>query len=288
MVEETYKVKTSVGTFHVEKTVGRSYSGKLQAEYLHIGATNKCVMFSWKVDSPEVVELQWLNTLGQHCEVSGIDIKGPKTTHLFHLAVTLLRQYTPVKRIELQDNSKFPCKLPDGTIERPSLKHYYYMFHGKTWYEDRFGAIPDSEDERKRYESAKSHRTDPEFKPKVEAFPFFNRDIESLLAPIYERTKTWKDFLDEVKEIKEYCILTYPWYMQAVRAMRITIPDQWRIDIGDEYPTVEFTRIVGGGGTRKARRLRHRHDYSYYDTPNYSNLLEIDFGPLVRARQRRH
>jgi hypothetical protein len=290
MVEETYKVKTSVGTFHVEKTVGRSYSGKLQAEYLHIGATNKCVMFKWIPDAPTKVELQWLNTHKQRCETSGLSIKGKNTVHLFYLAVSILKTYVPVNVIWFQDNSQFPCELPNGEEVNPSLKHMYFLFHGKTWYEDRFGATPMHDDEKRKYDALKGNLTDPAFKP--ENFSYFNKDIDSRLGPIYDSTSTWKEFFDKVKLINKYCVIVFPWFMYAVREIlgnRGVIPDYWKIEIDDDFPTEPYSKVAHGGGTRKRNTLlTHKHVLRLPDTPNYSNLLEMDFGPLVRARQRRH
>lgn len=276
MSSNTYFVKTDVGKFKIV------YNNKdKDFNYLQLGGKNFCVMLRWLKDSPynEEVELQWLNTLGMHCEMSGIEIRREKTIHLFQLSITLLKHYNPhVKRITFLDNSKFPCHLPDGSTKMPSLKHFYFLFNQKTWYEAKFGAYPSAD--REKYEELKKNFENPKIK---RPFRFNNDDLEVILQPLYEESKTWKEFLNKVSTLENYCSKVYPWYTHGVSAIleaKTMIPDNWIIGVTPEiFPEIPYETMVSGGGKRGTRKIQRFQSemFSIPDTPEMSKVAELRF-----------
>jgi hypothetical protein len=274
MNSTTYYIKSSVGKFKVKQYSDKDY------EFLQIGGKNFCVMLRWlkQTPHPEEVELQWLDTFGMHCEMSGIEIRREKTIHLFQLSVTLLKKYNPnTKRLTLLDNSKISCTLPDGSTVRPSLKHFYFLFHHQTWYEAKFRAYPSADVE--KYEKVKKNFENPAIK---KPFRFNNPDLEDILQPLYEKATNWEEFLDGVAKLPNYCAKTYPWYIHAVSAIleaKTMIPDNWIIDITpDIFPTISYERLSSGGRmrTKKASRIQ---TYAAFlpDTPDLSKMAELQF-----------
>lgn len=275
MNSPTFYIRTAVGKFKVNHILDKDY------EYLQMGGKNFCVMLRWLKTSPyyEEVDLQWLNTHKMHCEMSGIEIKREKTIHLFKLAITLLKHYNPhVKQLTLLDNSKFPCILPDDSVVMPSLKHFYFLFHRKTWYEAKFNAYPSAD--RERYEKMKENFDNPAIKG---PFRFNNSDLEEILQPLYQESNTWAEFLEKVAKLPNYCSKVYPWYIHGVSAVleaKAMIPDNWIIDVVPEvFPEIPYEIVAAGGGkarTRKAPRIP-AEAYSLPDTPHLSKMAELRF-----------
>ena len=247
MNDGTYYVKSSVGRFRVEKSASYNPNGTVKYHFLKVGGQKFCI--EYRFSDTETVELQWIFTEKGGCEMNGVVIKGEKTIHLFYL-----RQYGNFKQIYFIDNSTFPCKLPNGEMEKIYMSKYYLLFHRKTWYEAKLNAYPKFPYDIAIYDRIKANFYDPAHKPAK--FYFRNEDLEKILTPIYESYDTWAEFLDAVYTLPNLCQTIYPWHVFAIMEIKNNepLPDEWIIDINESTPIIAFKR-VSVGGTRKSRRL---------------------------------
>lgn len=263
MDDDNYKVKTSVGFFRVNKT----------KTHLRIGGNKFCVDIKlYDSGMPDFAELQWLITKEGGCEQVGCKplatfgelndklIQGESTVHLLNLSLTLLKIYTKVQFIKLLDNSKYLCEFADKTKKSIYINKYNYLFYGGTWYDEKMNAVPIDSDLKKLYDETKSLYTDPSAKP--QSFDFRNKLLELELTPIYESTKTWKEFAELLHtkyDKKTLCQKISPWYEHAVAILTNNrmLPEFWKIDITDI--NIPFTRIITqGGGRMKTRKNKYR------------------------------
>jgi hypothetical protein len=257
--DETYTVETTVGKFRVEHTTSKHpYSGAYQYNNLRVGGTKYCVILKYNRNLPTTAELQWLITGEGGCELTGKQMRGEHTKHLLHLAITLLKTYTPgIEVISLLDNSKIHCKLPDGTSVQMFLNKYYFILYGQSWYEFMFSAVPLNSDERTMYANKQLNYSNPTYKPPE--FKFSNTDLQSLLEPLFSSATSWADFGKGIStHFKPSCAYVAPWYLEAVAHImdKRSFPEYWCI-YTHGVPTVSYTRItVGGRRVRKTRKQR--------------------------------
>jgi len=232
-------VKTSVGTFRVEKT----------DTHLKVGGKRFCVELKIGTDTSE---LQWLITKDGGCEIDDVPIHGSSTVHLLNLSFTLLKEYTKGTRVTFLDNSKYDCALENGSVTI-FMNKYSYLFYGGTWYEMKLGAIPIDSTQRAMYNETKALYTDPFAKAT------FDFGTQKDLIPIYEEAATWKEFADALHaryKPEELCRKIAPWYLSAVAVLTKyrMLPEYWEIDISDI--AIPYT-VQRGGKTRKYTRLRN-------------------------------
>lgn len=269
MDNENYKVQTSVGIFRVGKT----------QTHLQIGGKKFCVDIKlYDSGMPDLAELQWLITKDGGCELNDKLIKGDATVHLLNLSLTILKLYRKVQFIKLLDNSKYDCVIDDKTNKTIYINKYNYLFHGGTWYDEKIGAIPIDPSLKKLYDETKSLYTDPSAKP--QSFDFRNKLLQIELTPIYDSTKTWKEFaelLHKQYESKTLCKKISPWYEHAVAILTNNrmLPEFWKIDITDI--NIPFTRILQEGGRRKTRKNKYRvpnnEDFTMSPSELYDKIL---------------
>lgn len=247
--KETYKVKVNELVFTVQKTVSITYLPTDPVdEFLKIGGSDMCVEFKYNKRNPSIVELQWLHTTGRKCVEGDMVIQGENTLFLFYVSIQILKQYTPVTQIEFLDNSHFLCLLPDKSSVKMHLSHYYFLFHyGKTWYNDKLRAYPLNVEERHVFDSFTKNFDDPAMKPVT--FDFKNEELNQLFMPMWRTTKTWKAFINKIKNLPNICQKTYPWYYNAASILmnRRSMPDTWCIDVQQlTFTPIPFMKITGG------------------------------------------
>jgi hypothetical protein len=261
MNDLTYYVKTGVGKFRVEKSCSYNLDGSIKYNLLKIGGQRFCIEYTFRNDS-DTVELQWIRT---EKGISNISIKGTKTLHLFNLSVNLLKHYGNFKYIKFIDNSNFDCILPDNKVTKISLNKYYILFHRKTWYETKLNAIPKYSEDIESYNKIKELFNNPLRKPKY--FDFKNDDLTKILTPIFDSSKTWVEFLDNIYKLPDICQKIYPWYIDAIMYIKspYKLPEEWIIIIDDKIPEIKYERILLGSGTRKSKKLpEYKGELTYY------------------------
>ena len=254
---EDYAVETEIGKFRVTKTTHYNYRNEYDYEMLKVGGKDYCIEYRFKKGK---VELQWIDKDNKICTLDHRELGDKKTVFFFYLSVELLKTYVSVSKILLLDDSHINCKLPDDSIISIHLQWYYFLFHGKTWYEEKFEAYPDPayHPDLIGYENTKQNLRNPKKKPKD--FDFINDDLNRIFVPIYESTATWYEFFYKIKDMRDRCSLVSLWYKNAMRyILDAVIPQYWIIDVNDATK-IEYIK----------RKLRaNTKNVNYRDNSNY-------------------
>lgn len=271
MEERQWDVITDFGKFRV----------KHADDMVSVGGKDWCVNIVYK--GPDESILQWLGTEDLQCTIDNIEIKGEKTRKMLYLATTIFRVlYRDVRYLHMVDSSVIKCTLPGGLKKPLSLKESHFLFHGKTYYEDKYGAFP-------RYESGKyimiKYREglhDPTKKPKK--FSFTMPDLNEMLTPIYNSTDTWWDFFQEIQKKwgNKKCQIIYIWFRETLAYIgdKNPIPEMWTIDL-HTLPMIRptFRKVGSGVGRTRKRRggnnkknKRNKTFYKYFSDSLYENV----------------
>lgn len=216
------------------------------------GKKDTCVYIT--TNTTTTAELHNLNVKGLSCEITGKSIRGIATIHMLNLAFTIVKEVAPhVTHIHLMDNSSFQCDV-NGSLYGVSIALYELVFHQSTWYERHFGAVLENPVLRGLYTKTGFYNNKPI------RFEFNNSMLNEQLGPIYERTRSWKEFFDEIYHMNEKCKIILPWYRQALINIMDNISyenQSWIIDLSNpKIQTISYSVISSGGGKRR-RTLRH-------------------------------
>ena len=223
------------------------------------GNKDKCVNITVPTDiNDKVCKLSWAETT-KECSLDTMKIKGNSTQIMLQLAITLAREIAPhITQILLNDMSHFQCNTPEGDI-KTHLPSYYIALYGKTWYEEKFGAVINNPETHQRYRSHIPNLLNPKYKPAY--FDFVNKDLIHILTPIYNESTCWQDFFNRLSE--KYgdtkCGIMYPWVMNALlicfEGSLLYIGTEWRIDINSKNtPKIKYHEYTLGntiGGSMK-------------------------------------
>jgi hypothetical protein len=275
--------KTKYGTFRVTINIDTkiNQNTRIQArkgQLLSVGGKNTCVFLNIP-DSGDIAHLTNLKTKDGGCELTGKKISGEDTIGMVNLAFTILKKIAPnIKYIKLEDKSDFGCVLDNGNTVGISMLVYEILFHQESYYEKRFGAYLINETMRNLYENSKGGFLD---KP-PESFTFNNDDLEVIFRPIYNKSKTWKDFFYKIKDMPNLCQKLYPWYRNAMKLIFNNVSferQDWIIDLENnpKVYNVEYTEINGQyGGKRRKTRKQIQYKYDVYNSDNYYDILNPD------------
>jgi hypothetical protein len=246
----------------------RTPHGKFRLKHsdnvVYLGGKDLCVHI--KYDGPDMSELSWLGTKDARCELNDLKIKGKLTEYMLHVAISIFHKlYPDVTHLHLIDSSAYDCLLPDGGKRKLSMKETYFLFHGKTYYEDKFGAVPRTEAGLKSIETFRTALHDPVKKPAK--FNFENPDLNEALSPLYKAANTWWEFFQAIQDKwgDKKCSIIYLWYRYALGAMSLDmIPEHWTIDIrGFPEITPTFKPMTLKGGGRRRRRVTRKNPHYY-------------------------
>jgi hypothetical protein len=244
----TTKVIPTIGEFKViiNKRHDRNNKNKILEYYLNIGGNeDMCVNMTIPTDpSNKSIFLSWAETT-KKCTLDSLKIKGNSTQIMLQLAITIAREISPhVTEIILEDMSHFYCLTPDGPI-KTHLPSFYIAFYGKTWYEDKFGAVMIDSQCYEKYKKCLRNFYDPTYKK--DYFNFVNKDLQIMLEPLYDNSYCWKDFFDQISEIykENKCGIIYPWVKNAMRILfdgqRLWDVVEWKIPINDKNtPKIKY------------------------------------------------
>jgi hypothetical protein len=222
-----YTIKADNQIYTVQKSISQ-YPGQPTYEYLKIADGHRCLQYSYATDNSDEIELYWLHLAGAGGE---INIQDEAAVLLFRVSVQVLQCYTSVSHIKFLENKHFWCVLPDKTTVTISYRHYYYFFHQRSWFHDKLGAYPYCQEDVALYESYAKNFDDPDMKPKY--FDFRNEDLNQIFRPIWDTSKTWKEFIRKIEKLPNICQKVYPWYRNAMSILmgRRTMPDSWLVDV---------------------------------------------------------
>ena len=275
------RVKTEVGEFRVIVRDDTTINPMTRLETrigtaIGVGGNRDICVFITAPDGSDTAKLHNVRTRGLACEVSEKKpIRGPSTVHMVQLAFTLLREEAPpVRFVELDDNSEFPCLLEGGKQAGISLALYELAFHQSTWYERHFGAELKNEVLKTLYKKDGFHI------PKPPVFDFKHPVLNEELAPLYGRTDTWALFFEELYKLEGKCKLMLPWYKEALTAILggISFADQvWRIPLTG--PPLDYSLVPTKGGSRRTT-LRNKTitpSFEYIDDLSKIKYSSKDF-----------
>lgn len=231
------------------------------------------------------------------CTIDGAKIKGDATRQMILLGITIARELSPhITHIDLDDMSHFYCKLPDEGVKKVPLHCFFFAFHGKTWYEEKFNAIIKNEELRKKYEIAKMNMTDPSKKPST--FYFLNDSLNKILQPLFTQSITWRDFFDRIDIAfgKNKCVVVYPWLREVLSTYifdnYLFIEGlKWTIVINDENtPTIRYYQInkkSGGSVNRKKSNDISSFFHTYNEQLSFHpNMFDWDYTKLLSRKHR--
>jgi hypothetical protein len=290
-----YTVIPTIGTFNI--SINEEHD---DFYYMSVGGAGKqfrCVNISVpKKESNNTAIISYTESK-DGCTIDGAKIKGDATRQMILLGITIARELSPhITHIDLDDMSHFYCKLPDEGVKKVPLHCFFFAFHGKTWYEEKFNAIIKNEELWRKYEIAKMNMTEPSKKPA--AFYFLNDSLNKILQPIFTQSVTWRDFFDRIDIVygKNKCVIVYPWLREVlstyifdnylfIEGLKLTIA------INDENtPMIRYYQVnkERGGG-------RNRKDYnditSFFHTYNeqlsfHPDMLDWDYTTLLSRKHR--
>jgi hypothetical protein len=198
---------------------------------------------------------------------------------MVYLATSIFRSiWQDVKFLTLLDASSYKCKFSDGTLRPINLCEAHFIFHGKTYYEDKFGAVPTLPEDIITMTQFREALHDLTKKP--ESFNFNDEVLNDELTTLYKLSSTWWEFFQHIQtkwtDIK--CTKVYLWHRRALYEMMKTktIPQYWKVDI-TKFPLLhqKFKKVsYHGGGKHNTRKNRKEVKYySYYDELDVSGLI---------------
>ena len=170
--------------------------------------------------------------------------------------------------IELDDCSYISCgeNLND---KKPSLKHYYFAFKGKTWYEYNFGAIPNVKYHQIYQDTIHKFNSSNEKKDVIWFTTIINHlkndnDTYKRLIELYKEAYTYKDFFYKLKKDDNInvCMKKYDWIEKFFISAKLDIPIYWRIPVSCFKHHSDYINILQNGLTinnnfiEKIKRLK--------------------------------
>jgi hypothetical protein len=254
-----YKIETPHGTF-------RASIEETQNMYkIKYGGRKACVFFSvYKGYDEEYPNLDGLGT-DKRCNVEeSLD----DTVILFKSSLKfLIWRFSNIKYVQFLDTSKKECA---GGIQI-DLATFHFAKHGKTWYEDKFGARPLDKSKSKYFRRASEHLDnecpkdgfDTFYKENVmrfvESFQKVKKeDVYDMLKICWEDAITFKDFFKQVGS--KDCILFQQWLKTYIISLwrHVTLDvvywkiskkiiDSWDMDIKIRSTSTRPNYISNGG-----------------------------------------
>ena len=264
----TSECTTKIGKFRI----------KTSDSNIYVGGITYCVNIKINTDT---ADLFWLETAKGGCELSNKKISGDDTIYMVDLAFSILRdKYPHISTVNLLDDSGFTWRDSRGRPYKVNFLKGYVLLHQKTWYEDKFGATINNDSIYKIYKEKINNFTDPSKKP--DKFNFMNPDTQALLEPLYNKTDTWKEFIDLfIKEHNDNKYkLMFDWYRNAIYTIMngYEINQDWKIVLSARpYISCIDTKQIGGLKSKINTRKKHNFTFSRYNTlePYYHNAYEV-------------
>lgn len=292
-MEKVKEIHTERGKYKYLLTIKeinkfRYQNGELQKEEWYLinlgGKTKYCVQMKIPKKG-DIANLLWLEAgkeLGD-CSIDEHEQKGERLVYLTKLAFSIAKKLNNhLEHIDLQDNAKFVCELPDGRKVTINSTDHDLAFYQLSYYEKRYGAYLIHEQQKKYYEEAKKGFSDPN--KKEGDFDFRQNEIYEALMPLYIKSKTWKDFFDaiNIRYKNRKCTAITPWIQKALAKIMGGVSSysglEWRIDIKN-IPLIEYEEkdIQKGGGLRKTRKK-----IMVDKEPTVPELLEMDWASFFK------
>lgn len=150
-----YKLQSKSNVYYASVVIYKSD----ELHKVFVGGKKKCVVISVYPDDP-VPNLDAVS-FDEQCNEQGDLLRGRGTVDIVKSAMAFVKQLYGFNRFQLTDKSHITCRKK----VQVSLIHFYLAKYQKTWYEDKFNAIPltiaDYKDKVKRLRQ--TLRTKPEW-----------------------------------------------------------------------------------------------------------------------------
>ena len=235
---EHYLLKTSYCRYYarIEK-----YSDLLHKVY--VGGRKKCVAFSVYIDGESHPNLDtW--SYNNDCNVEGNLEQGRGSLHLLKTACSFIKAKYGHSKIEFIEKSYVMC----SNNWRMPLCYYYLVKHGKTWYEEKLGAHPESIKAQQRYRDEKqklmaslTSLDKPSFKTFASDYNISKKLSESL-KDIYDSSKTLKGFFKIIFD-KYDCGVLKGWFVDFVSDYTRTYGSSWIFDVPSDDTTMSIEAL---------------------------------------------
>ncbi len=284
-MEELFVAKTALGTFRVsikpDTTIDRDARQVITIGHIIRvgGKVPDCVFLKipnngiegsfTRLESKEGCSLDPPYTVG-----------GEKPIVMAKLAMTIAKEKNPnLQILKLQDSASFPCLLPDRKYYQVNSTDYDLFFYQQAYYEKRFGAILVNPVLRKLYQESKTNFVNLDKKP--DTFDFFEPKLAEQLVPLYSKTKTWKEFADEVstKWKDNKCTILYIWLKSALSVIFDSVSfagQDWQIHLGSEH-YIPYKKIQGQSGGKYTRKTRKNMHIKIHQYPSPSEYLAMNW-----------
>ena len=152
---------------------------------------------------------------------NGPDFKMPRgvgTIKMVDMSLSFMLKRFSISSITFEDASNVPCKFGE-TTRTLSLMYAYIALHGKTWYEQKFGAIVLDSRVRAKYAELIQRLESQQFKQvtnfDVNQVQWATRDpvVADRVAVLYAEASMVRDFFKKLRAAfhEEYCSVTYRW-----------------------------------------------------------------------------
>lgn len=198
MKKSYYKIETSYANYYVE--IWRQYP---TVDKVFIGAQKKCIGFSVYLNDDGTAimdEYPHMDGFGfhKHCNNEGNHMKGIGSLHLLNTSMRFIISYYKLPediKFQFSDTSFIECV----NYNMP-LPIYYIIFHGKTWYEQKFGAEPLMKSQSNLEEGKKALKAFLKGKPEIDHFfPVEQSKLKRRVLDIYSKCDSLKECLEILK-----------------------------------------------------------------------------------------
>lgn len=229
---------------------------------IQFGGTRECINISVYKDDAEA-NLNGIS-FDNRCSVDEQMIPGEGTIQMLKTALkfTRLKYKEHCKSMMFKDHSRITC---DKHIKIP-LYYFYLTKYGKTWYQDKFNAKLYNKNDVEKIENALKFIKDPankiefdEFNKKYIRFQKRFKDLDKTFKPIYDRSKNYYEFLNEI--VVEFdCGIFDRWFSifwndictlnfgEVYWKIKGTTIDSWdNIEIESTLTKPKFKRVQDGG-----------------------------------------
>jgi hypothetical protein len=182
------------------------------------GHTIYCIYASLYKDNGIVISVGSLNKIryDQVCSLENNFMRGIDTNMILKLLLSYIsRNYPTVKQLSFNDTSSRPC----DNGESVNLAFMSYLLHGKTWYENHFGAFLEKRD----LTTFNKYESDFQNRKKMTTWESFIIQMhkilqmpihENELKELYTQSATWHEFFKTIHnrlDISEFCVHVQPW-----------------------------------------------------------------------------
>jgi hypothetical protein len=265
------RIQTEKGIYRVtlkkdsqlERNQRGEYKEKKAGAYILIGGRGKDCLQIRMPDEGNIGYLLWLES-GLNCSINGKETKGDNLMHMVNLGITIVKEGNPnIDFLELLDNAKISCTLPDGSKHDVNLTDHDLAFYQQSYYEKRYSAVLLNKEEQEKYKKSKAFFKDPMKKPPK--FHVTNLDLSRELTPLYDEAATWEDFFNKIKEVYggRKCEVIHPWIQSALQLImsKLYSGQIWTIDIS-KIPKIQYKASLIQGGARKFTRKQAKRTES--------------------------